>query len=348
LFLKGEDMTVDTGFNRRSVLKGMALAGVAGMATVTAGVCAQARADFAYRLGMNQPVGSPSHLRMEDMARAIAEESNGALRIEVHPNSELGSDNEMLAAVRAGRLDFYVAGNNLGPVARVSELPSLPYVFQDNAAVFAALDGDLGNVIRRELEANGLHPFGFYMQNGFHQLTSDVGPIRNADDLRGLTIRTPVEEMPAEFFRLFGAVPKGITFNKMYESLRDGVVRAQTDPLGIVESLRLYEVQKYLSMTNHWWSGFLMVANPGSWNRLPDDLKDVMNRNQQRFALLQRQDVDAVNGGGVEFLTGKGMLVNDVDTESFRSRLGEFYDTWRNVYGSEAWNALARYTTAIS
>ncbi|MGE0779286.1 TRAP transporter substrate-binding protein [Mycolicibacterium sp.] len=270
------------------------------------------------------------------------------LRIEVHPNSALGSDNDMLAAVRAGELDFYLAGNNLGPVAQVSELPTLPYIFHDNATVFRALDGELGDYIRARLADNGLHAFPYYMQNGFHQLTSNVKPIASADDLRGLTLRTPIMKMPSEFFRLFGAEPVGITFNKMYDSLRDGVVQAQTDPMGIVVSLRLYEVQKYLSMTNHWWSGFLLVANPGSWNRLPADLRDVVNRNQQKYALLHRQDVDAVNDAGIGTLTGKGMLVNDVDTASFTARLGGFYDTWRGIYGQDVWNILRRFTNAVT
>lgn len=327
---------------RRIVLKCMVGAGM--LAAHPAYV--SARAAFKYRLGLNQPVGSPTHVRMVEMAKAIQEESGGALQIDVYPNSMLGSDNEMLKAVRSGELEFYVAGNNLGTVAEVSELPSLPYIFDDNASVFRALDGELGNFIRQQLESQGLHAF-HYMANGFHHLTSSVGPIATAADLRGVKMRTPIYEMPADFFRLYGAEPKGITFNKMYEALRDGVVDAQTDPHGVSVSLKLYEVQKYLSLTNHWWSGFMMVANPSSWKRLPSDLQEMVTRKQRQHALLQREEVDAVNRNGVKFLTSKGMIVNDVDTESFRRQLGGFYEKWRRVYGAEAWLILRRYAPSI-
>ncbi len=329
---------------RRNVLK---IAALAGVAAACPALCAS-RADFTCRLGMNQPVGSPSHLRMMQMAEAIRKESDGKLQIDVYPNSTLGSDNAMLGAVREGELDFYLAGNNLGPVAAVSELPSLPYIFTDNANVFAALDGELGDYIRREVSANGLHAFPYYMQNGFHQLTNVLRPIETARDLRGMTIRTPVEHMPADFFELFGASPKGITFNNMYVSLRDGIVEGQTDPMGVVISLKLYEVQKYLSLTNHWWSGFLLVANHDSWNRLPGEMRDIVTRNQKQYALLQRSDVDEINRSATSFLRDKGMLVNHADSDSFRPMLGGFYKKWRAVYGESAWSILQHYSPTLA
>ncbi|BCQ28139.1 TRAP transporter substrate-binding protein (plasmid) [Caballeronia sp. NK8] len=329
---------------RRDVLKALAFASVA---AARPAYCAIGP-DFTYRLGMNQPVGSPAHVRIAQMAEAINQESDGRLRIDVYPNSTLGSDNEMLTAVRAGSLDLYLAGNNLGPVAEVSELPSLPYVFEDNAHVFEALDGELGDYIRQQLDRNGLHAFRYYMQNGFHQLTNIVRPVKTAEDLRGMIIRTPVEQMPADFFRLFGAVPKGITFNKMYASLRDGVAQGQTDPMGIVVSLRLYEVQKYLSLTNHWWSGFLLVANPDSWKQLPREMQDIVTRNQKHYAILQRDDVYEIERTAADFLAAKGMLVNDADQHSFRRALGGFYEKWRGVYGAEVWSILRRYSATLN
>ncbi len=308
---------------------------------------AQRAPEFIYRLGTNQPLESPTVIRLNEMAAATLTESDGRLRIDVFGAGKLGSDNAMIGDVRAGRLELYMAGNNLGEFSAVSEMPSLPFVFKDDAAVFAALDGALGEFIRRDLARSGLHAFSSYWQNGFHQLTTNSRPILKASDLQGLAIRTPVQTMPAEFFKLFGAEPKGITFDSMYAALRDHVVDGQTDPLAFVISLKLYEVQRYLSMTNHWWSGLLLVSPQAAWDRLLPDVKAVLSQNVQRFALLQREDVNAINRSGMAFLKSIGMQVTTADTDSFKAGLGDFYKKWRSTYGTEAWTVLQRYSDQI-
>src|SRR4030081_2430858 len=112
---------------------------------------------FHYRLGVNQPAHSPTARRLAEMAEAIGRDTGGAFRLDVFPESRLGPDPQMFADVRQGALDFYLAGATLGGVAPTSALPLLPYTFKDNSAVFVALDGGLGGVIRAELDHAGLH-----------------------------------------------------------------------------------------------------------------------------------------------------------------------------------------------
>jgi TRAP-type C4-dicarboxylate transport system substrate-binding protein len=113
---------------------------------------------FHYRLGLNQPVHSPTARRLAEMGEAIGRDTDGEFRLEVFPESRLGPDPQMFANVQKGALDFYLAGATLGGVAPSSALPLLPFTFKDNAAVFAALDGALGDVIRGELAQAGLSP----------------------------------------------------------------------------------------------------------------------------------------------------------------------------------------------
>lgn len=301
-------------------------------------------AEFTLRLGLNQPFGSPTEVRVNELAASVLAETEGRLQIKVFAGGRLGSDNAMLDELRAGRLDLYLAGNNLGGFSALSEMPSLPFAFEDDEAVFKALDGEFGALIRRDLARGGLHAFNSYWTNGFHHLTTNSRPIQEASDLRGLTIRTPVQTMPAEFFRLFGAEPKGITFDAMYSALRDHLVDGQTDPLGVVQSLRLYEVQRFLSLTGHWWSGFLMVSPLPIWEKLPSDLQSAFSRNVNRVALMQRQDVAGINRRGTDFLQNAGMVVNSANLQSFQTRLGDFYARWRAAYGNEAWTVLEKYT----
>ena len=138
-----------------------------------------------------------------------------------------------------------------------------------------------------------------------------------------------------------------VPFSGMYEALRARTFDGQSDPLGVVLSLKLYEVQTYLSLTAHWWSGFTLLANAAAWGALPRAVQDVVERNAEKFALLQREDIEQVNAAGAEELARRGMQVNTADTASFRARLGDFYTSWRAKAGPEMWHLLESYAGEI-
>jgi TRAP-type C4-dicarboxylate transport system substrate-binding protein len=253
----------------------------------------------------------------------------------------------MLAEMRADRLEFYLSGALLGGLAPSSALPLMPFAFRDSQAVFAALDGALGDRIRGELARHGIHAFRHALQNGFHHLTTAERAIRSADDLAGLKIRSPGGDVAGDFFRALGAEAGYVAFNRMYEALRARQFDGQSDPLGVVLSLRLYEVQTHLSLTGHWWSGFTLLANAGVWSGLPAALREVVERQVETFALMQRADVEAVNAAGAARLEALGMQVHTADTTSFRDRLGGFYREWRERAGREAWRLLESYAGEV-
>ena len=294
-------------------------------------------ARFHYRLGLNQPAASPTARRHAEMAEAIAGDTDGEFRLDVFPESRLGPDPQMFADLRAGKLEFYLSGALLGGVAPTSALPLMPYAFRDSAAVFAALDGGLGDMIRHELAAAGLFAFHRSWQNGFHHITTSLRPIHGAGDFAGLKIRTPGGELAADFFRTLGAEPGMVPFSGMYQALKDKIFDGQSDPLGVVQSLKLYEVQRYLSLTGHWWSGFTLLANAAAWQALPVAIQAVVERNAEKFALLQRVDTEAVNAAGAEALARAGMQVNQADTAGIRARLGDFTARWRARFDPAAW-----------
>jgi TRAP-type transport system periplasmic protein len=249
--------------------------------------------------------------------------------------------------MRAGALEFFVAGATLGDLAPTSALPLLPFAFRESGAVFAALDGALGDRIRGELAQHGIHAFRHCLQNGFHHLTTSTRPIYTAGDLAGVKIRSPGGAIACDFFEMFGAEAGYVPFNQMYDALKERRFDGQSDPLGVVLSLKLYEVQNYLSLTGHWWSGFTLLANAGAWAALPRDIQQVIERNAEKFALLQRRDTEAINAAGAEELARRGMTVNTADTGSFRAALGPFYARWREKAGAEAWRLLETYAGAI-
>ena len=257
------------------------------------------------------------------------------------PESRLGPDPQMFADLRAGALEFFIAGRDTGR-GRADQRVAVAAVRvpASSKAVFAALDGALGDRIRSELAQNGLHAFRHSLQNGFHHLTTSTRPIHTAADLAGVKIRSPGGEIAADFFATFGADAGYVPFSQMYDALKARGFDGQSDPLGVVLSLRLYEVQNYLSLTGHWWSGFTLLANAAAWAALPRDIQEVVERNAEKFALLQREDIEAINAAGAEELARRGMAVNTADTASFRAGSADFYARWREKAGPAAWRLL--------
>jgi TRAP-type transport system periplasmic protein len=302
---------------------------------------------FHYRLGLNQPAGSPTVRRLTEMAAAIDRDTGGALRLELFPESRLGPDPQMLADMRQAALEFFVAGATLGDLAPTSALPLLPFAFTNSPAVFAALDGALGDQIRGELAQHGIHAFRHSLQNGFHHLTTANRPIHTAADLAGVKIRSPGGAIARDFFEIFGAEAGYVPFNQMYEALKEGRFDGQSDPLGVVLSLKLYEVQSHLSLTRHWWSGFTLLANAAAWAALPADIQQVVERHAGNAALSQRQDTEAINAAGADELAGLGMNVVTSDIASFRARLDPLYARWRERAGPAVWRLFETYSDGL-
>jgi TRAP-type C4-dicarboxylate transport system substrate-binding protein len=132
----------------------------------------------------------------------------------------------------------------------------------------------------------------------------------------------------------------GMNINKMYEALKTGLVEAQEDPFDVAELFHLYEVQKYMSVTNHGWSGYNQLANLKIWEGLPADVRRSIERNTVKFVSRQRADTASLNKVLRARLTHQGMIFNEADVASFRAKLGPFYPRWKQSIGERAWSLL--------
>jgi TRAP-type transport system periplasmic protein len=276
---------------------------------------------------------------MVEMAAAIRRACGDDYCLEVFPESQLGPDPQMFADVQTGAIEFFVSGAGLSEIAPSSSLPLLPFAFKDSAAVFGALDGELGATIRGELSRAGLHTLGF-MQNGFHHITTSTRPIHGVGDFAGLKIRSPGGAITADFWKTVGAEAGMVPFNEMYSALRSRQFDGQTDPLGVVQALRLYEVQTYLSLTRHWWSGFTLLAHGATWEALPADIRQVIASTADTACRTQRAEIEAFNIAGETELARLGMVVNTADSTGIRDRLGDFYARWKARSDPAAWAQL--------
>jgi TRAP-type C4-dicarboxylate transport system substrate-binding protein len=131
----------------------------------------------------------------------------------------------------------------------------------------------------------------------------------------------------------------------MYTALQTKVVDAQENPLSVISIFKLYEVQKYCSLTNHMWDGFWFLVNRRAWERLPAEIREIAAKHLNAAAVAQRADMAALNSSLQEELTSKGMVFNVPNTEAFRQKLRSagYYGEWKGKYGDEAWTMLERY-----
>ena len=309
-------------------------------------------AEFVLRQFHNQPADSPLDKWLTQMWDAVKTESNGRILVQTFSdnNKIAGGDPAALNMVASGELDFFTLnGGSIGNLVPATNVQGLFFAFRTPGQVFDSLDGDLGDYLREEMKAKGIYavPKGCF-DNGFHQITCATRPIRTVDDLQGLKIRTPDAPIYIEAWKAMGASPVVANFNKLYETLKTGAAEAQTNPLAVAEFLKLYEVQKYVSMTNHGWSGFNLLANWKLWQRLPSDLQGIVERNVVKFVRLQRAELSALNTEFRTKLATQGMTFNDADTSSFRPRLTSYYIHWKEIVGERAWSLLESHVGKLA
>ena len=305
-------------------------------------------ADFEMSQYHNQPTNSPMHRRLVEMWTAINTETAGRVEVEVFPGriSAAGAPptgGGGTQRLRDGEIDFSAtSASGLGRLAPAVQVQATPFAFRTQAEVYEAMDGDLGDYIRAELRPLGLHALpGGCFENGFHQITTTSTPIRTPSDMEGLRLRAPGAPLYLEIFETLGAVTTSMSLTRVHAALESDVIEAQSDPLNIVQLFKFYEVQKYVNMLNHSWSGFNLLASLQTWERLPTDVQGVIERNVRKFAALQRADNAVLNGQqGRARLTELGMEFIDPDTAPFKAALGTFYPRWKQSIGQRATSLL--------
>jgi len=306
---------------------------------------AQKPAEFTYKYANNLPVAHPMNIRAKEMADAIRAESGGRLDIQIFPSNQLGSDTDMLSQLRAGGIEFFtLSGLILSTLVPAASINGIGFAFPNYDTVWKAMDGELGAFVRKEIAKANLIAMDRIWDNGFRQITSSTKPIQTADDLKGFKIRVPVSPLWTSMFKALDAAPASINFSEVYTSLQTKVVDGQENPLAIIATAKLNEVQKFCSLTNHMWDGFWFLANRRAWERLPEDLRTIAAKHINAAGLKERADVAALNAGLQKELTDKGMVFNQAKSETFRDRLRSagFYAEWKAKYGDEAWALLER------
>jgi tripartite ATP-independent transporter DctP family solute receptor len=338
-------------FTRRQILAGAAAAGSLALPSTRALAQGGQKAEFTYKYANNLPVSHPMNLRAREMADAIRAETKGRVDIQLYPNNQLGSDTDMLSQLRSGGIEFFtLSGLILSTLVPGSSISGVGFAFPGYDAVWKAMDGELGAWIRAQIAKKDLVAMERIWDNGFRQTTSSTKPIVTPEDFKGFKIRVPVSPLWTSMFKAFDAAPASINFAEVYSALQTKVVEGQENPLAIISTAKLYEVQKYCSLTNHMWDGFWFLANKKAWEKLPPDLQAIVARHINAAGVKERADVAELNANLQKDLGAKGMVFNATNADAFRAHLRKagFYGEWKGKFGEEGWAILERSVGKLS
>ena len=331
-----------TVLNRRSFLQSAAVVAATGV-----GIRRASAADFNLKLGSSMPSSIITVSFLKKAADRINSETNGKVDLKIFPDSQLGSDADMLSQLRSGALSMLSGTTgSLGTLVPAASLSTIGFAFDNYDQVWKAMDGELGAHIRSELDKVGIVYLNVF-DAGFRQITTSSVEIKSVADMSGLKIRVPTSPIYAAMFHTMGASPTTINFGEVYSALQTKLVDGQENPLSLIQSAKIYEVQKHCALSNHAWDGPMMCINKVVWNKMPKDVQEIIMRVFKETAIEQRAALAAQSDQIKADLIKAGLAFNTPDTDSFRKKLqeGGFYAEMKKTLGAKNWAVLEKVSS---
>ena len=288
-------------------------------------------------LGHALSEGTPASDGLVAFADAVAEGTDGRVTFTIFPNSQLGSETDMLEQVQMGTLGAaaIMCGSMQSLDMRMA-IEDLPYMWKDIDHARAAFDGEFGDYLADIMRDQGMEEIA-YLEWGYRHITNNTRPIVEPEDLKGLKIRVAQTQLRVDAFEQLGALPTVLAFSELYGALQQGTVDAQENPLSNTVAANFNEVQKYLSLTGHFYNTVMLVIDSDIWATISEEDQAVIREEAAKMEASVREANSANEDGYVQTLIDRGMEVNDnVDTAAFREAMLPVYDKWESeVFGTE-------------
>jgi tripartite ATP-independent transporter DctP family solute receptor len=248
----------------------------------------------------------------------LEKNSGGAVKLQVFCCAQLGSERELAEGVRLGTINMTSVAAEGALPGWVPELQAfgLPFIIRDRDHIYKVLDGPIGKELERKLSAQGFVVLGWW-ELGFRNMTSKDKPIRAPDDLKGLKMRVQEAKVWLGLMRALGAIPTPIPFGELYSALQQGVVDGQENPIVTITSMKFYEVQKQVGLTEHTYTALPVLASKKWWDTLKPAQRDVIAASVKESVPLQRKAVGGQVDEGIAFLKTQGVTINTVDKAKF-------------------------------
>ncbi|QNB46340.1 DctP family TRAP transporter solute-binding subunit [Thermanaerosceptrum fracticalcis] len=278
------------------------------------------------KLGHVLNESSPFHKGAVEFAKKVETKSNGKLKIEVYPSAQLGNDRTLAEGLQLGTVDMSVSGTATvtGFVPRL-QVFDLPFIFRDAEHAYKVLDGPIGSEVLKDFEAKGIVGLAFW-ENGFRHVTNSKKIIKKPEDVKGMKIR--VQEIPlhVSFWKQLGADPTPMAWTEVYTALQQGTVDGQENPVQTIYTQKIYEVQKYISMTGHVYAPAVIMMSKKTYDKLPADLQKIVVEAARETATYERNYIKELEDKAIKELPGLGMQVEmNPDKEAFKAAVQPVY-----------------------
>ena len=258
-------------------------------------------------------------------AELLDKNTGGKMKVRVFPGGQLGQETEVLQNVQSGTIEFTMVGHDpLAQFAPITTILSQPYLFRDHEHAFQLLSGKLGQEIDAALREKGLRALA-WGDNGARVYTNNTRPINVPADLAGLKIRSPQSPVNLAVTKALGGIPVAIPYGEVYTAIQQKTIDGQENAVINIYPARLYEVQKFMSMTNHLLSFTVLLMNEQLYSRLPDDQKQAVTAAAREALDYQRQVSKRLSDELTVEMEKKGVQVNRPDLARFRDAVAPIH-----------------------
>lgn len=284
---------------------------------------------------------APYHIGAMEFARLVDQKTKGQIKIEIFPGGQLGKgERECIEGLQIGTIDL--VATSTGPVGGFVPqmlVVDLPFLFRDNSHVDKVLDGPIGESLLKDLSKAGIKGIAFW-ENGFRNLTNNKRPVNKPEDVKGLKLRTMENEVHMDAFRTLGADPTPMTWGEVYTSLQQGVIDGQENPINIIRTHKIYEVNKHLALTGHVYSPALLLMNEKKFNGLSAELQKALLEAGKEAAKFERKFIRENEAKMLEELKGFGMQVTSPDKKLFQKATEPTYKKYESRFGKDLINKI--------
>ena len=277
----------------------------------------------------------PYHLGLEKFGELVSEKTGGNVKVEVFHSSQLGNERDLIEGLQLGTVEMCVVSTApLSSFTTQFEVFDLPFIFSETKKTREILDGPIGQGILDTLVNQGI--IGLcYFENGFRNITNRVRPITKPEDLKGLKIRTMESPIHMASFRAMGTNPTPMALGELFTALQQGTVDGQENPLAIINTSKFYEVQKYLSITEHFYAPAPLLIGKSFFDRLDADSQKAVKDAAIEARGYERGLLDDMNTRLRDELQKAGMEINIVDKQLFIDAVQSVYAEYEKEIGKE-------------
>jgi TRAP-type transport system periplasmic protein len=295
-----------------------------------------------YKITMTQTAQHPYGVGAQKFADLLKERTKGRITATVYTDSQLAKgEREMVEALQQGTIDIYVGST--GPVGNFSpsmNILDIPFMFRDAAHVDKVLDGPIGQALLADLEKHKLKGLAFW-ENGFRHLTNSKAPAKTPDEVKGLKVRTMENRVHMAAFKAAGINPTPMAFAEVYSALQQKVIDGQENPVAVIYASKLYEVQKYLTLTGHVYSPAPVIISLAKWQRVPKADQDIILATAVEVAKFQRKLNRDEEAGKVKDMESKGFIVQkDVDMAAWQKAMQPAFAEFAKQFGQDKIEAI--------